>query len=93
VHTLAGEARTATQELRQLVGILDQARRMSRELGPPIDTMKQGLRSITDGQAVFDEWEARLEDLDARIAGSTDGHPPEEPEAGSGAEGLPGATE
>jgi hypothetical protein len=89
VQTLASNARATTQELRQLVGILDQARRMSRELAPPIDTIKQGLRSITDGQAVFDEWETRLRDLDSRTGGSNDTHTLEGSADASGADGPP----
>jgi hypothetical protein len=83
VRELAEIARETTQRLRELVAILDQTRRMSRDLGPPIDRIKQGLRQISDGQSVFDEWELRFAELDARqgTSGREDKDSPPQPEA------------
>jgi hypothetical protein len=64
VRELAAQAREATGQLGMLVQAFDQARKMTRQLGPPIEKLKQGVRQLIDPQAVFDEWERRLSNLD-----------------------------
>lgn len=91
---LAANGRLATDQLRELIAILDQTRRMSRELGPPVDNLKQGLRQILDGQEVFDEWKLRFAAIEAQarslpesdapsegVESSPDGSSSERPEA------------
>ncbi len=78
LNGLTEVARETTAELQGLVGVLDQARRMSRELAPPIDKMKQGLRHIYDAQSLFDEWERRFAQLDRERGGTALQPPPDE---------------
>lgn len=64
VRELAAQAREAIGQLGMLVQAFDQARKMTRQLGSPIEELKQGVRQLIDGQAVSDEWERRLSNLD-----------------------------
>jgi hypothetical protein len=74
VRELAAQARDSTGRLGVLVKALTEARKLSREVRPPIDMLRQGVLRLIDAQAVIDEWERQLASLDERT--DIGGHPP-----------------
>jgi hypothetical protein len=74
VRELAAQARDSTGRLGVLVRALSEARKLSREVRPPIDMLRQGVLRLIDAQAVIDEWERQLASLDERT--DIGGHPP-----------------
>lgn len=63
IRELAAQARETIGRLEVLVQAFDEARKMSREVRPPIEMMKQGVLQLIDGQAVLDKWELQLANL------------------------------
>jgi hypothetical protein len=66
VRELAAQARNSTGRLEVLVQAFNEARKLNREVRPPIDKLRQGVLRLIDGQAVIDEWERQLASLDER---------------------------
>lgn len=74
VRELAAQARDSTGRLGALVEALTEARKLSREVRPPIDKLRQGVVRLIDAQAVIDGWERQLASRDERTAIGE--HPP-----------------
>jgi hypothetical protein len=66
VRELAAQARDSTGRLEVLVQAFNEARKLNREVRPPIDKLRQGVLRLIDEQAVIDEWERQLASLDER---------------------------
>jgi hypothetical protein len=78
IHEMKHAADEALAELRGLVSVIDQTGELSRDLRRPRKRMKEGLRSILDGQAILDEWDRRARQVeDARDESDSAEDPPE----------------
>lgn len=61
---LIDASRTAGEHLRDVFHEMRKAARQSRDLRPPLGRVEAGLRGVTDGQAIMDEWLRMLDELD-----------------------------
>jgi TIR domain len=64
IRGLASSGKTAVQSIREMSASFDQSARASRALRPPIRDMQNGLRGFTDAQAIFESWQARLDEIE-----------------------------
>jgi hypothetical protein len=64
VRTAVKSSRESTASLTQYDSSLDKAAGWSRDLRPVVEQIKAGLRGFTDGQAVLDEWERLIDEVD-----------------------------
>jgi hypothetical protein len=60
IATLAQSGKRNVESLQSLSASLDGTAQASRTLRPPIRDIQRGLRGFVDAQAIYDEWERRL---------------------------------
>jgi hypothetical protein len=61
IKEVAVVSRANTDQMRELVSILEDTSGLSRELRPPLKKMGDGLRRVADGQAIIDEWVRQID--------------------------------
>jgi hypothetical protein len=76
IKTLAQNGKGAVASLQGFSTSFDQTAKLSRALRPPIRDIQNGLRGFVDAQAIYDEWERRIEDIYTEADSDT------EPDAG-----------
>jgi hypothetical protein len=65
IHSLNAAADEALVELRSLVQTLDQVGALSRDLRRPLRKMREGVKNVLDGQAVLQEWDRRVSEIES----------------------------
>lgn len=64
IRRLATEAKTATNHMRGLSTVLDEAGRSSRDLRKVTTKIGTSVKSLIDGQAIIDEWVRRMDEIE-----------------------------
>lgn len=57
--------RTQSQQLKELLKVLEENSRFSRELRKPLRRFQVSLRNVIDAQAIMDQWQRKIKDMDA----------------------------
>ena len=62
IRTLAQSSQENVTALGELASALEYAGRMSRDLRRPLNKIQDGLRRVSDGQGIMDEWVRTIEE-------------------------------
>ncbi|HME02221.1 MAG TPA: toll/interleukin-1 receptor domain-containing protein [Solirubrobacteraceae bacterium] len=65
IKGLAQSGKDAVDELRGLSASFDRTAQLSRTLRPSIRDLQTGLRSFTDAQTIYEEWDARIASIES----------------------------